>query len=99
MTKVIREASMTKVIQSFQSSDLQPLNARLLRGEVAPWEPFPLNNPPFHWARKTQLCQNSVSPRVLTTFPQKMGFSAAARAKPLMPPCGLWGARGASKIH
>ena len=42
-----REDSMTKVIQSFQSSDLQPLNARLLRGEVDPWETLPLNNPPF----------------------------------------------------
>ena len=57
-----REDSMTEVIQSFQSSDLQPLNARLLRGEVDPWETLPLNNPPFHWARKTQLCQNGVFP-------------------------------------
>ena len=45
MTKVTREDSMTKVIQSFQSSDLQPLNARLLRGEVDPWETSSLNNP------------------------------------------------------
>ena len=44
------EDLMTKVIQSFQDSDLQPLNARLLRGEVDPWETLPLNNPPFHWA-------------------------------------------------
>ena len=62
MTKVTREDSMTKVIQSFQGSDLQPLNARLLRGEVDPWETLPLNNPPFHWAKKTQLCQNGVFP-------------------------------------
>ena len=68
MTKVIREDSMTKVIQSFQSSDLQPLNARLLRGEVDPWETLPLNNPPFHWARKTQLCQNSVFPSGFNHF-------------------------------
>ena len=44
------EDLMTKVIQSFQGSDLNALNARLLRGEVDPWETLPLNNPPFHWA-------------------------------------------------
>ena len=37
---------MTKVIKSFQSSDLQPLTQGL-RGEVDPWETIPLNNPPF----------------------------------------------------
>ena len=62
MTKVTREDSMTKVIQSFQGSDLQPLNARLLRGEVDPWETLPLNNPPFHWAWENALWQNSVFP-------------------------------------
>ena len=62
MLKVTREDSMTEVIQSFQSSDLQPLNARLLRGEVDPWETLPLNNRPFHWAGKTHIFKNSVSP-------------------------------------
>ena len=36
--------------------------ARLLRGEVDPWETLPLNNPPFHWAWENALSQNSVFP-------------------------------------
>ena len=42
-----REACRTKVLQSFQGSDLTPLTAQGLRGEVDPWETLPLNNPPF----------------------------------------------------
>ena len=73
---------MTKVIQSFQGSDLQPLNARLLRGEVDPWETLPLNNPPFHWARKTQLCQNSVFPLGFDHFSSECGvFPAPQRVR------------------
>ena len=56
-----REDSMTKVIQSFQGSDLHPLEQGL-RGEVDPWETLPLNNPPFRWARKTQIFKNTVFP-------------------------------------
>ena len=56
----LREDSMTKVIQSFQGSTFNPLTQGL-RGEVDPWETLPFNNPPFHWAGETHLCQNSVS--------------------------------------
>ena len=95
MTKVTREDSMTKVIQSFQGSDLQPLNARLLRGEVDPWETLPLNNPPFHWARKTQLCQNGVFPWGFDHFSSESGVLPAAQRCVATAAVPLWGPRGA----
>jgi len=57
-----REDCMTKVTKSFQSSDLNALNAMLLRGEVDPWETLSLNNPLFHWAWENAVSQNSVFP-------------------------------------
>ena len=39
-----KKTSMTKVMASLESSDLQPLTQGL-RGEVDPWETLPLNNP------------------------------------------------------
>ena len=98
MTKVTREDSMTKVIQSFQGSDLQPLNARLLRGEVDPWETLPLNNPPFHWARKTQLCQNSVFPQGFAPFYSEYGVLPAGQRSSHHTAARVFGDPGAPKI-
>ena len=42
-----REDCLTNVMQSFQGSDLTPLTAQGLRGEVDPWETSPLNNSPL----------------------------------------------------
>merc|ERR1712216_819929 len=69
-----------------------PTLARLLRGEVDPWETLPLNNPPFNWARKTQLCQNSASHKVLTTFTQNVVFYLVARG--LVAHTAVWGLGG-----
>ena len=98
MTKVTREDSMTKVIQSFQSSDLQPLNARLLRGEVDPWETLPLNNPPFRWPLQTQLLQNNVFPQVFRRFMGKLCFYHSPRGKPLYRRWPFGTPRGDTKI-
>ena len=70
---------MTKVTQSFQDSDLNALNARLLSGEVDPWETLPLNNPLSTGLGKHSFAKMAFSHKVLTTFNQKVAFSAAAR--------------------
>ena len=76
-----REDSMTKVIQSFQGSDLQPLNARLLRGEVDPWETLPLNNPLSTGLGNHSFAKMVFSHRDLTTFPQKVVFYLFAKGE------------------
>ena len=57
-----KKACMTKVTESFQSSDPQPLTQGL-RGEVEPWETLHLNNHPLLTAlESTSLAHGGLAP-------------------------------------
>ena len=70
---------MTKVIQSFQSSDLQPLKASLLRGDLTPGRPYPLIITLSTGIGEHSFAKIRFTHNVLVTFAQKLLFSAAPR--------------------